>query len=113
MSLREAVLDRLRLLANLDAQRSYEESVPIADVPAELVCGWFDDAYHPESRVFQQQFSPAELDALSQFSSQFEKLLQSFGGSLPPLSTLQESVPWQRLAQAAAAVLSSLAGHAA
>jgi hypothetical protein len=36
-------IEVLELLADLDAQKKYERDVPIANVPAELICMWFDD----------------------------------------------------------------------
>ena len=38
--LRRAVLEHVALIASAEAQLHYEASVPIADVPAELVSGF-------------------------------------------------------------------------
>lgn len=43
MSLRESLLQTLTLLGDFEAQMKYVVDVPIADVPAELICMWFDD----------------------------------------------------------------------
>ena len=63
--LRAGILELLELLADAAAQERYEHNVPIADVPAELCCMWFDDLYHPDSPAFQAAFTVAELDALA------------------------------------------------
>ena len=43
----------VQLIADVDRQKEYERSVPITDVLAELVCQWFDDCYHSESRLYR------------------------------------------------------------
>ena len=42
-AIRAEVLSHLELLASPELQARYERDVEIADVPAELVCVWFDD----------------------------------------------------------------------
>jgi hypothetical protein len=70
--IRTRVTEELELLGSDFAQLRYEQNVPIANVPAELVCGWFDDLYHPQAVEFQRAFSSAELTALADFSTFFE-----------------------------------------
>jgi hypothetical protein len=57
----------LRLLASEEQQLAYERDVPIADVPAELCCMWFDDQYHPDDSFFCSCFTADELAALAEF----------------------------------------------
>ena len=68
---RSSIREHLELLANPNAQRDYERDAPIADVPAELFCGWFDDSYHPEDPAFQAAFNPRELALLADFNDLF------------------------------------------
>ncbi len=75
--IRSRVIEELPLLGSDHAQLRYEQSVPIANVPTELVCGWFDDIYHPDTYEFQQAFSKSELAALASFSALFEEQLNS------------------------------------
>ena len=42
------LIDEIDLLAHRSKQLQYEQSVPIANVPAELVCGFCDDLYYPK-----------------------------------------------------------------
>ena len=49
MSVRAQVIEHIELLSLPSEQLEYERDVPIADVPAELVCGFCDDLYHPKS----------------------------------------------------------------
>lgn len=64
---RERVIDHLRLVASAEAQLRYEADVPIADVPAELVCGFVDDIYHPKSELMLRTFESDELERLAEF----------------------------------------------
>ena len=58
--MRDRVLETLRLLASPDAQVEYQRKVPIADVPAELICQWFDDSFWPDETRLRALFSDAE-----------------------------------------------------
>lgn len=65
----------LALLSDRDEQRKYERDVAIANVPAELVCMWFDDHYHPSSAWFLDAFSDRERIELAAFSRFYEERL--------------------------------------
>jgi hypothetical protein len=45
--IRRRIVEHIDLLAHPSKQFEYEKNVPIADVPAELVCGFCDDLYSP------------------------------------------------------------------
>jgi hypothetical protein len=66
-SLRKAILEHLALVSSAGAQLEYERSAPIADVPAELVCGFTDDLYHPKSEALLDAFTEDELRDLAEF----------------------------------------------
>lgn len=63
---RKRVVEEIELLASPSDQMKYERDVPIADVPAELVCGFVDDLYHPKSELFLNAFAEQELKSLSE-----------------------------------------------
>jgi len=52
MSVRKAIIKEIELLSLPSKQLEYEKNVPIANVPAELICGFCDDLYHPKSKEF-------------------------------------------------------------
>ena len=64
-TLRAAVLEHITLLARASLQTQYEKDVPAANVPAELICGFCDDLFHPKSRIFLDAFSAQEVRELA------------------------------------------------
>ncbi len=64
-AIRMAVLEHIRLIARASLQAQYEIDVPIADVPAELVCGFCDDLFHPKSQTFLDAFTEDEIRDLA------------------------------------------------
>ena len=111
-NIRSSIFEQLKLLADPEAQREYECNVPIADVPRELFCGWFDDSYHPESPAFQAAFNPRELDALAEFHNLFSAAEVELPEPLPQLSDIQAHPAWGRVLSGAAKALRCLSGHA-
>jgi hypothetical protein len=67
---RRHIIELLQPLASEELQLVYERTVPIADVPAELLCKWFDDLYYPG---IESQFEPGEAEALSRFNVFYAK----------------------------------------
>ena len=65
MSIRKAIIKEIELLSSPSMQLQYEIDVPIANVPAELVCGFCDDLFHPESEQIKSQFTGQEINELS------------------------------------------------
>jgi hypothetical protein len=106
-NVRSSIRGHLALLADLEGQRQYERDVPIADVPAELFCIWFDDSYFSESPAHQQAFTPSELTALETFSAMLLSISTSVG-EIRDVADLQARREWPRLAAAAAAVLQQI-----
>jgi len=64
MSIRKAIIQQIELLSNPSDQVQYEKDVPIPNVPAELICVFCDDLYHPKSDALQSQFTQEELEGL-------------------------------------------------
>lgn len=101
--LRAGILELLALLGDAAAQERYQDSVPMADVPSELLCMWFDDAYLPDSPAFQAAFTATELDALAEFDRFYDsraEALPSGGG----VRSLHRSRAWTEIMAAAVAV---------
>ena len=65
MRIREAIIEEIELLSLPSKQLEYEKKVPTANVPAELICGFCDDLYHPKSHEFLSQFTEDELKGLA------------------------------------------------
>lgn len=65
MSIRRAIIKEIELLASVSKQREYEKNVPIANVSAELICGFCDDLYHPKSEQMLSEFNSEELKHLA------------------------------------------------
>jgi hypothetical protein len=87
------IIEILQLISSPQSQFEYEKNVPIAKVPAELFCTWFDDYYHPNSAEFVSSFSSNELKDLSLFNEHFDKL----GKDIPMdngVSGLQSNSNW-------------------
>ncbi len=64
-AIRAAVFEEIELLAHASLQTKYEKDVPIANVPAELFCGFCDDLYHPKSQTFLDAFNEEEIKDLA------------------------------------------------
>ena len=101
--LRAGIVELLELLGDAAAQERYEDGVPLADVPSELQCMWFDDSYIPDSPAFQAAFTVAELAALAEFNHFYD----SRAGALPSgggVRALHRSTAWAEIMAAATAV---------
>ncbi len=76
----EKYIEVLQLLADRYAQLNYERNVPIADVPTELVCMWFDDLPSPTTIAGISAGQRATLEAFSQFFEERTSALPQTGG---------------------------------
>lgn len=105
---RMSILDLLRLLSDSDRQIAYERDVPIASVPAELFCMWFDDQYHPESDLFTAAFTPRERAILAAFHQRFEAASDCLPQNFRSVADLHARAEWQSLMRAAGDALKQL-----
>ncbi|MCP3998750.1 MAG: hypothetical protein GY722_27315 [bacterium] len=103
-----SIRDLLELITSPEQQREYERDVPIADVPAELVCMWFDDLYHPDHEGFRCCFSDQELSALARFNIFYDQRIEALPDSSAGLAALQASPAWQEVMQQARATIEEL-----
>lgn len=106
--LRSTILSLLRMLGDSDAQLAYERNVPIASVPAELVCMWFDDHYHPTTESFQTAFSRRERAILAAFHERYETVASSLPADLRRVADLQALGAWRTLMRDAVDTLRDL-----
>ena len=102
------IIELLQLLASEQKQLDYEKSVPIADVPAELLCMWFDDLYYPGS--IEAQFDSSEAATLARFNAFYgverKKLPPGFG----TIRTWLANPTWRKIMAAADEALKEICG---
>ena len=99
--IRSSLLGLLDLIGDFEAQRAYERNVPIANVPAELVSMWFDDAYQPDSEQHAKAFSAREQELLARFHAAYNECADD----LPcdnGVSALHQSSQWIAVSRGAA-----------
>ena len=101
-------LEVLRLLADPEAQLRYERDVPIANVPAELVCMWFDDLNAAEP---SPDLAPSDASRIRVFSSFYASHVEGLPTDRGVVA-LQATAAWQQISAEARATLSSLEGGA-
>ncbi len=91
---RALVREQITLLARASLQAEYERDVAIADVPAELICRFCDDLFHPKSQIFLKAFTEDEIKRLAVLYGLLhvaaEKLGQSSPGGVAGLQKLPE-----------------------
>lgn len=97
----------LELIGDLDQQRQYKRDVPIANVPAELICMWFDDHYRPDQAWFPEAFSSRERLTLADFSAFYEERL-SMLPTQEGIKTLQATPEWAEIREKARLALAEL-----
>jgi len=104
MELRKSIIDFIRLISSSDEQFEYENNVPIANVPSELICMWFDDLYHPNSELFLNSFSAKESEDLSLFNEVYDSRVKNIPSS-DGVKGLQENHSWLEVQSHANALL--------
>ena len=107
MSFHNQAIELLKLTSSFDEQIKYEKSVPIADVPAELICMWFDDFYHL-TEDFKKDFSIDELDALSKFNSFYDEKVPFLLDLKSELKEFHKSPVWKQISEEAKRTLNIL-----
>jgi|GEM_PF-1166067 len=92
MNIRNSTIEMIELLSLPSEQIKYEMNVPIADVPAELICGFCDDLYHPKSERFIAEFSEDELKTMAHL---YGLLAEAAKISVGSVTELQKSPEWR------------------
>src|SRR5215831_2110733 len=95
------IFDVLRLISSEREQLDYEQDVPQADVPAELLCCWFDDYYHPSDPHFRSFFSPRELEILASFNNVYDLESKALPPSTGTVRPWLADPGWRRVMTAA------------
>jgi hypothetical protein len=104
-AIRESIKDVLEMLASKTEQTCYEQNVPIADVPSELVCMWFDDMYHPESWQHKEAFSAEEQKILSAFNAFYRARSKNLPNTL---TAMHADIQWNEIVGEARRTLESI-----
>ena len=100
------LIQTVQMISDLEAQKSYEKNVPIADIPSELISSWFDDCWYPDDKEFLNLFTTKEINVLKEFSAYYEQKLKKM--PLTSFSEMHESFQWQQVVGKAQWVLSLL-----
>lgn len=104
-AIREGIKDAFEMLASRAEQARYAQNVPIADVPSELVCMWFDHMYHPESWQHKEAFSAEEQKILAAFDA-FYRARSNY---LPDtLTAMHADIQWNEIVGEARRTLDSI-----
>jgi hypothetical protein len=103
--LRNNIVGLVRTLASKDEQLAYERDVPIANVPAELACMWFDDLYQPDGDLFLEAFTPTERDRLARFHTFYDARIEQLPDTL---AELHRDAAWLEVMGEAQRVLEDL-----
>ena len=105
-SIRDGIIEALRLAASAEKQQRYAADVSIADVPAEVFCIW-QDQYVPDSPCLKQQFDAHEVDALASYAATCSHIARQLPDHLC-VPAFQARDEWQDLASAARETLAAL-----
>ena len=93
MAIRQAIIEEIELLSSPSMQLKYEENVPFANIPAELVSG-FTDLYHPKDAEFLAAFTSDELRNIAHLYG----LVCEASRDLPAKTMELQKVPeWRRV----------------
>ena len=90
--IRQRVAEQVRLLAHPSKQLEYEKNVPIANVPAELICGFCDDLYSPKFLALSNAFTDDELKELAHL---YGLLVEAAKVDVASVSELHKSPSWR------------------
>ncbi len=94
---KRVVVEQLEMLASEEQQLEYEANVPGVDITVELVSGWFDDSYHPDSPEFLACFTAAELDALKRFTKFYDERREYLPKSNGTVRTWLKNPLWRQV----------------
>jgi hypothetical protein len=107
---RNRIIDQLDLCSSYEIQLQYEKDVPIADVPAEVIQGWFD--WSPEENLKRwgpPVYTEEEVQALQCFHHVIDVVADLMGDEYSSVADVQSLPVWDKLRAAAAQTLAVLA----
>ncbi len=109
--LRASVLEEIRGISSAEYQLEYERSVPIADVPAEMICGFCDELFHPTSKPFLGAFTAAETRDLAELHGRMCAASEAFvRDNARTVSEILKVPEWRRTMDFARRLLVRLMG---
>ena len=103
----QVLLELLSLISNKDAQMQYEEDVPIANVPSELKCMWFDDHYPVGKSWFEESFSQKDQKLIEDFSNYYQQRLDTLPDTYF-VKELHKSAVWNEIVEKARITLENI-----
>ncbi|MGC9370337.1 MAG: hypothetical protein ACP5DX_12420 [Paracoccaceae bacterium] len=107
--LRNRVLEYLELASCFEEQAHYQQTVPHAHVPTEIICQWEDFAGTDGlDWISRPAYSKSEIAALRRFHSAWEATCRETPDPLPELDRLRGDAAWQRLMAAAGDALKTM-----
>ena len=98
MSIRSAIAEEINLLAHPNKQLQYEKDVLGVNIPAELICRFCDDLYHPKSEQLLSEFSVEELYGLAHL---YGVLCEASNISAVSVTELHKHPKWGRVVEVA------------
>jgi hypothetical protein len=105
---RKSIIKYLEIAASYEAQAKYQESVPIADVPSEMLNQWSDFVSADTIDQFPDSvYSSTEKAAMRVFQSTWEEVTLETPQVLPPLVELFGTASWEKLRGGAEECLSA------
>ena len=106
---RERLIDVIGSLASGAEQLAYEADVPIAYVPDELTCQFFDDNFHPKTSEFIAEFSHDELKEIYIFSGYLQIASDEVhSNGSPPVTDVLKLPRWREMMKFAAKTIVTL-----
>lgn len=94
---RERAVNILSLIASEDEQLDYEQDVPIANVPGELLCQWFDDFYYRDLPSFRNAFTGSEFALLAEFDAFYDEHERLLPPSPDTIQTWLDDPTWREI----------------
>ena len=61
---KKELLDTLNMLSDVKRQKKYYAETKIADIPSDLICGWFDTGFFINDDNFKSNFTPDEWNTI-------------------------------------------------
>lgn len=105
--IRNRIIENLELASSFDLQARYSRSVPIADVPAEVIEGWSDVVWEdpPTRDGFPDVFSDEEVEAMCAYAEAWRQATAALPAGAADLSEVQRRKEWASLGAVAVEVL--------
>lgn len=96
---RNRIVEYLELAASFEDQRRYEQDVPIAYVPYEVINQWGDQVWrHPSENPYNGDiYDAAEVEALVRYQEILDQVSRAIPDDWPALIDVQATPEWQFL----------------